>query len=361
MEQPKGFKIHGQEQKVLCLCQAIYGLKQAALAWWKELLASMRIIGFERSESDAGIFIHRASNGDIVVAMIYVDDSGSMSNNVTLVREKKKAFMGIWECHNLSKLNEFLGITIRRSGRKIILDQKAYLTKVLDGFSMTNAVTANMPLPHGYTPVAHTGNPDPTLWIQYQAIISSLLYLIQFSANPSKKHFEQAKYICHYLAGTQDYTMVFDVNTNEGLIAHSDSNWTADINNCCSITGYFFKLAGSLVSWLSHAPKTIALSSTKAEYMVISDCCQQAMWITNLFRENGFSALLITICGNNQGSLFISSNPVQEKWTKHIYIHYHYMWECIKDNKVPVVFVPGNDNLADMFTKNLDRLKFIKF
>jgi len=71
MEQPKRFKIHGQEQKVLRLCRAIYGLKKAALAWWKELLASMHKIGFERSQSDAGIFIHKAKNGDIVIAMIY--------------------------------------------------------------------------------------------------------------------------------------------------------------------------------------------------------------------------------------------------------------------------------------------------
>ena len=34
MEQPEGFKIKGQEHKVLRLCRAIYGLKQAALAWW---------------------------------------------------------------------------------------------------------------------------------------------------------------------------------------------------------------------------------------------------------------------------------------------------------------------------------------
>ena len=128
---------------------------------------------------------------------------------------------------------------------------------------MTNAITANTPLPHSYTLIAHTSNPDPTLWTQYQAIIGLLLYLMlgthsdiafaviklsQFSANSSKEHFEWAKYICHYLAGTQDYTMVFDGNINEGLIAHSDSDWAVDINNRCSITGYFFKLARSSVS-----------------------------------------------------------------------------------------------------------------
>jgi len=206
--------------------------------------------------------------------MIYVNDSGFMSNNATLVKEKKKAFMSIWKCHDLSELNEFLGITIRCSGHKIILDQKAYLTKVLDCFSMTNAVTANTPLPHGYTPVTHTGNPDPTLWTQYQAIISLLLYLMlgthpdiafamiklsQFSANSSKEHFEWAKYICRYLAGTQDYTMVFDGNTNEGLIAHSDSDWAVDINNCHSITGYFFQVSQviglmALTSPKNHSP-----------------------------------------------------------------------------------------------------------
>jgi len=95
--------------------------------------------------------------------------------------------------------------------------------------------------------------------------------------------------------------------------------------------------------------------------MAISDCCQQAMWITNLFGEIGFPVSPITICGNNQDSLFISSNSVQEKRTKHIDIHYYYIQECIENNKVSVVFVPENDNLADMFTKNLDRLKFVKF
>jgi len=181
-----------------------------------------------------------------------------------------RSFMGIWECHDLGKLKEFLGISIRHSGCKIILDQKVYLTKVLDCFNMTNAIIANTPLPHRYTPVAHTGNPDPTLRTQYQAIIGSLLYLMlgtrpdiafaviklsQFSANPSKEHFEWAKYICRYLAGTKDYTMVFDGKTNEGLIVHSDSDWATDVNNRHSVTGYFFKLARSLVSWLSRAQK----------------------------------------------------------------------------------------------------------
>ena len=56
MQQPEGFKLKGQENKVLRLRRAIYGLKQAALAWWKELESSMKRLGFKRTASDAGVF-----------------------------------------------------------------------------------------------------------------------------------------------------------------------------------------------------------------------------------------------------------------------------------------------------------------
>ena len=155
--------------------------------------------------------------------------------------------------------------------------------------------------------------------------------------------------------------MVFDGTPKEGLIAYSDSDWAMDLSNHHSITGYFFKLAGSTVSWLSKAQKTVALSSTEAEYMAISDCCHQAMWVINLFSKIGFHVMPMTICGNNQSSLFIGSNPVQEKWTKHIDICYHYICECSKNDKVSIVFIPGTDNPTNMFTKNLDWVKFEKF
>ena len=184
-------------------------------------------------------------------------------------------------------------------------------------------------------------------------ITYAVIKLSQFSANPSRDHFEWAKYICHYLVSTKDYSMVFDGTPKEGLITFSDSDWAVDLSNCHSITGYFFKLAGSTVSWLLRAQKTVALSSMEAEYMAISDCCHQTMWIINLFSKIGFHVTPITICGNNQSSPFISSNPVQEKQTKHIDIHYHYICECIKNDKVSIIFIPGTGNSAERFCEHL--------
>jgi hypothetical protein len=67
------------------------------------------------------------------------------------------------------------------------------------------------------------------------------------------------------------------------------------------------------------------------------------------------------LCADNQGSIFIGSNPVQERRTKHINIRYHYIRECIENGDISVVFIEGKENPADMYTKNLGTTLFLKF
>jgi len=97
------------------------------------------------------------------------------------------------------------------------------------------------------------------------------------------------------------------------------------------VTGYFFRLANGIISWQPRSQKTIALSSTEAEYMALSDCSRQAVWMKTVFSELEMPLGTIPICGDNQGSIFISSNPVQERRSKHIDIRYHYVRDCIED------------------------------
>ena len=146
-----------------------------------------------------------------------------------------------------------------------------------------------------------------------------------------------------------------------GLMAYTDSDWAANEIWQRSVTGYFFKLADGIVSWCSHAQKTVALSSTEAEYMAISDCSRQVVWIKTMIEELGIKLKAIPIYSDNQGSIFIASNPVQESRTKHIDIQYHYICEVVSAKKVELMFVPGEMNPTDMFTKNLGKIKFIKF
>ena len=108
MEQPEGFAIPGQECKVLHLCHALYGLKQASLAWWHTLNESLKELRFECLKSEADIFFYKKKGPNVVVRIIYVDDTLFCGSNKVVVDSIKVQFMCKWECQDLGEPKEFL-------------------------------------------------------------------------------------------------------------------------------------------------------------------------------------------------------------------------------------------------------------
>jgi len=101
-------------------------------------------------------------------------------------------------------------------------------------------------------------------------IAFAVTHLLHHATNPSQDHLNKALYTCWYLIGMSTYSLVY--NGGPGLIACTDSDWGSDPTSRLSQTGFYLKLADGLISWTSHAQKTIAYSSTEAEYMALSDC-----------------------------------------------------------------------------------------
>jgi hypothetical protein len=120
-------------------------------------------------------------------------------------------------------------------------------------------------------------------------------------------------------------------------------------------------LAGGAISWTTRAQKTVALSSTEAEYMALSDCSRQVVWMHTLMGELGYHLKPVPICGDNQGSIFIASNPVTEKRSKHIDIRYHFIRQVLEHKLAELFFIDGEKNPADLLTKNLGSVKFLLF
>jgi hypothetical protein len=186
--------------------------------------------------------------------------------------------------------------------------------------------------------------------------------LSQMSSNPSEEHVRGIKHVLRYLIGTRKYRLVYDSKLGYRILAFADSNWDSDPFTRRSQSGYILKLANGLINWTSCAQKTVAQSSTEAEYMSLSDCSHQITWVCNLMTEISYPMITATpIYGNKQGSIFIASNPITERRTKHIDIKYHYIHQEIERNHVAPFFVEGVNNTADLFTKNLLLVKFDKF
>jgi len=110
---------------------------------------------------------------------------------------------------------------------------------VLERFNMHNAKAAPTLLPQGYVPTPNTSPENPKQKSHYQQVIGFLLYLmlgthpdiafavtkmLQFAANPSEEHLSKALYICRYLVGTADYSLIYG-RSSDGIIAYADSDW----------------------------------------------------------------------------------------------------------------------------------------
>ena len=228
----------------------------------------------------------------------------------------------------------------------------------------------------GYYAAKNTEPVDVELHSHFQTVIGSLLYLmlgtrpdIAFvvthlschSMNPSQDHLNKALYMCCYLVGMSTYSLVYNGGSSAGLTTCTNSDWGSDSTSHLLQTGFYLKLADGLISWTSHVQKTIAYSSTEAEYMALSDCAHQVTGIWSLLSELGYKLNSILICGDNQGSIFMASNPVTEPCSKHIDICYHGIHESITNGKIELFFINGAENPTDLLTKNLPCEKFVKF
>jgi len=292
---------------------------------------SMLALGFKRCKSDAGVYYYYDKKTKaLVIAIVYIDNVCFMGTKGSLLlNELKQKFMARWEYCDLGETTEFLGMHISRDhkNQKIFIDQCKYLEKVLACFNIATNPT-HTPLPSEFSFKPNKKQYDPKFHQKYQQLVGSLMYLMigsrldigftvvklaQQMANSSNDHYRVGLHLCRYLLVTHRYRLVYNRLSNKLLVAYSDSDWSQDHKHYKSTTSYFTMLAQEITSWLSCKQKSVVLSSTEAKYMVLSDCSCQLVWTSNLLSEIGFDIPVPHLYGDNLGSLFWSSNPVQEK------------------------------------------------
>ena len=92
-------------------------------------------------------------------------------------------------------------------------------------------------------------------------ICHAVTKLSQFTANPSQDHLDRAHSICCYLAGTKNFTLVYDGDSQKGIYAYTDSDWAANKIKHWSITGFFFKLTTFPVRFWGHGNKRTRINN----------------------------------------------------------------------------------------------------
>ena len=105
---------------------------------------------------------------------------------------------------------------------------------------------------------------------------------------------------------------------------------------------------------------TVSLSSTEAEYRVLTDTAKDVIHFRQLLNELGFGANNPTVnLSDNQSCIKLEENPIMHARTKHIEIQHHFIREAAEAGKVHVGYVPTMAQTADFLTKPLSYSSFI--
>ena len=264
-----------------------------------------------------------------------------------------------------------------RTNRKLYLDQEQYLNKILKQFHMENCNPSTTPeeLLKLNKTQQHETQIDSKL---YQSIVGGLMYasistrpdishavnmISRYLGNPGEKHLSAAKRILRYIKGTTNIGLTFTASESTDQIsitAYADADWAGDIDERKSTTGYVIMIGDCPVSWVSKKQSTISLSSAEAEYMAISSTTQEIKWIRQLLNELHIcyqqEPTILNI--DNQAAIAISENDVHHARTKHIDIRHHFVREAIKNKEIQLKWVSTHDQLADIFTKGLLKVRF---
>ncbi|GJZ07203.1 retrovirus-related pol polyprotein from transposon TNT 1-94 [Tanacetum coccineum] len=225
-----------------------------------------------------------------------------------------------FEMSMIGEMKFSLGLQVHQSPQGIIICQSQYTMDILKKHEMEKCDTVSTPMATTKLDADLQGTPvDQT---KYCSMIGGLMFLTasrpdiafetfvcaRYQARPTEKHLKE--------------------DSGFELIAYADADH-----------------AGSM-------------SSAKAEYVSLSACCAQVIWMRTQLLDYIFRYHKIPIYSDSKSAIAISCNPVQHSRTKHINIHYHFIKEHVEKDTIELYFVGMEYHLADLFTNSLPKERF---
>ena len=199
------------------------------------------------------------------------------------------------------------------------------------------------------------------LWFGLGQILHMQRELSRYIENPRKEHWQAVKWILRYLKGTSKLGLIFSTQSNCIVTGFCDSDYACDLDRRRSLTGYVFTLSGCAVSWKATLQSTVALSTTEAEYMALTEAAKEAIWLKGLVQDLGLKQDCLDIHCDRQSALHLVKDQMYHERTKHVDVRYHFIRDLVEKGDVRLQKIYTAHNPADMFTKPIPAIKFRNF
>jgi hypothetical protein len=309
---------------------------------------------------------------------VFVDDLILYTKNESFRHKIETGLKKKFDIKMLGPLKYFIGIQVDTDDEgNIHLHQYDYIQKLKDSFSkyftsssskINSPCDSNVKFSTQQQPATNTDQKKMKVY-PYRTLIGSLLYLLgtrpeiyfiiitlsRFVQNPGYIHWLAALRVLFYVCNTSLFGIVIKTGQQLLLSVYVDSDHGGDIDDRKSISGYIIYLGNTPIVWRSRKQKgKPADSSCEAEYISMSSCINEVVWIISFLSELGFNIPTpVSVYCDNKSANDLAYNPVHHDRTKHIDIKYHRIREFILDGTIVIHHVKSEDNPADLFTKSV--------
>ncbi|CAM8906690.1 unnamed protein product [Rhodiola kirilowii] len=369
MRQPDGFVIGNKEEKVCLLKKSLYGLKQSPRQWYRRFDEFMINQGYLRSAYDWCIYVNKEeSQNKRVYLLLYVDDMLIASRNFNQIKRLKEQLNSSFEMKDLGPAKKILGMQILRNMDQgtLFLNQHGYIEKVLTKFGMGNAKLVLTPIAQHFKlqkDQCPKSEKDISYMqeVPYSSAVGSLMYAMvctrpdlahsvslvsRFMANPRKEHWTAVKWILRYLRGCTKIGLKYGGADQGGagtetdmIVGYCDSDYAASIDT-------------------RKSQSVVALFTTEAEYIAITEVVKEALCLRGLLGELGFEQKKVKVFCDNQGAVHLSKHQVFHERSKHIDIRMHFVRDIVESGEVGIEKISTENNPADMLTNAVTWEKF---
>ncbi|GKD35330.1 putative ribonuclease H-like domain-containing protein [Tanacetum coccineum] len=297
VSQPEGFEDPDNPTHVYRLKKALYGLKQAPRAWYDTLSKFLIATKFFKGAVDPTLFT-RKTGKHILLVQIYVDDIIFASTDPTACTIFSKEMNSKFQMSMMGQMSFFLGLQVSQSPGGIFINQAKYALETLKKYGMDLSDPVDTPM------VDRLKLDEDLLGIPVDQT------RFRGMAKPTKKHLEAIKRVFQYLKGTIHMGLWYPKDNAISLTAYAYADHAGCQDSRKSTSGSAQFLGDRLVSWSSKKQRSTAVSTTEAEYIAMSRCCAQILWMRSQLKDYGFEFNKIPLYCDNKSVIALCCNNV---------------------------------------------------
>ena len=250
------------------------------------------------------------------------------------------------------------------------MDQSVYIEKIAERFGQNEAKPSHIPMDPGYPNQQQKEEKQMPRSEAYQSLVGALLYIAVSTrpdiaipasilgrkvSHPTEADWTEAKRTLRYLRSTANQSL--KLGDSGSLEVYADADWAGDRVDRKSNTGFIFMFGGP-ISWCARKQQCVALSSTEAEYIALSEACRELLWIRKLMEDVGEkNEDPIIVREDNQSCISMLRSEGGTRRSKHIDTRYNFVQELVKTGVIDVQYCPTQSMIADCLTKPLARVK----